>query len=171
MPGGERLSVGMSSNAAQVIERFGPALARTAAAYERNPALREELLQEIFLALVTGLPTLREPERLTAFVFRVAHNRGVTHVMKRMREPAFTELAADPPDEAANQEQAMLAGERGAALVEAIRRLKLPYRQVITLVLEDLSHEEIAEVLGLSVTNVGVRVSRAKSQLREMLGS
>ena len=42
-------------------------------------------------------------------------------------------------------------------------------RQVMTLLLEDLSYAEIAEALGLSLSNVGVRVNRAKAQLRTML--
>ena len=50
-----------------------------------------------------------------------------------------------------------------------MRRLSLPYRQVITLLLEDLSYEEIAETLGLTVNNVGVRINRAKTQLKAML--
>ena len=51
-----------------------------------------------------------------------------------------------------------------------MRGLPLPYRQVITLLLEDLSYEEIAEALGISLSNVGVRINRAKQQLKERLG-
>jgi RNA polymerase sigma-70 factor (ECF subfamily) len=63
----------------------------------------------------------------------------------------------------------MIANERSQALLGAIQRLRLPYRQVITLVLEDLTYPEIAEVLGISLVNVGVRVNRAKQQLRGLL--
>ena len=59
--------------------------------------------------------------------------------------------------------------ERGERLLEAIRQLTLPYRQVMTLILEDLSYEEIAETLGITIDNVGVRVNRAKKQLKERL--
>jgi RNA polymerase sigma-70 factor, ECF subfamily len=50
-----------------------------------------------------------------------------------------------------------------------VRRLALPYRQVMTLILEDMSYDDIAETLGISVANVGVRVNRAKQQLSGML--
>lgn len=53
--------------------------------------------------------------------------------------------------------------------MEAVRRLALPYRQVMTLILEDLSYEEIAEALGISIGNVGARVNRAKQQLKALL--
>jgi DNA-directed RNA polymerase specialized sigma24 family protein len=47
--------------------------------------------------------------------------------------------------------------------VQAVRQLELPYRQVMPLLLEDLSYIEIGETLGISVANVGVRVNRAMS--------
>jgi RNA polymerase sigma-70 factor (ECF subfamily) len=151
------------------IAGYGPALGRIAASYERNPSLRDELLQETYLAIVAALPRLRDPDKLRAYIFRIAHNCGVRHIIGRTRE---TRGSIDPdnlPSEAPTQEQSVIAGERAAALVAAVRRLALPYRQVITLVLEDLTHAEIAEALGISETNVAVRVNRAKQQLRSWL--
>jgi hypothetical protein len=57
-----------------IIEEFGPGLARAAAAYERNLALRQELLQEIHLALFRSLPQLKDAAKLRSFIFRIAHN-------------------------------------------------------------------------------------------------
>jgi RNA polymerase sigma-70 factor (ECF subfamily) len=51
----------------------------------------------------------------------------------------------------------------------AIRRLPADYRRAIVLVLEGLSHAEVAEVLGLNVNNVAVRVNRATQMLRKTL--
>lgn len=157
----------------EVIQEFGPALARIARSYERNPALCDELLQETFLAIVTALPRLKDPAKLKAFVFRIAHNRAVAHVTQQMRDPRADAVVDVDTHEIARhgptEEQSMIAHEETHRLVSAVRRLALPYRQVITLVLEDLSYTEIAEVLGISVVNVGVRVNRAKQQLKGML--
>ena len=153
----------------EAIRRYGPGLARTASSYERNPALREELLQDIYLALLTALPRVREADRVRAYVFKVAHHRCVSHVMRRMREPATSDEDVSRPSDAPSQEEAMIDGERTTSLMEAVRALPLPYRQVITLFLEDLSYREIADILGLTESNVGVRVNRAKRQLKEML--
>ena len=60
-------------------------------------------------------------------------------------------------------------GDRGR-LFEAIRALPVSHRQVITLALEDLPHDEIAAVLGISVNNVNVRLSRARDALRAQMG-
>ena len=52
---------------------------------------------------------------------------------------------------------------------ESIRRLPIPFRQVITLTLEGMSYAEIAEVLGINESNVGVRLNRARQMLRRLM--
>jgi RNA polymerase sigma factor (sigma-70 family) len=159
----------MGKSVDEVIREYGPALARVSASYERDRALREELLQEIFIAIVSALPRLQDPAKLKPFVFRIAHNRAVRHIQNRVREPKSAteadELAAEEP----SQEQAMIARERSEKLLEAILDLTLPHRQVMTLLLEDLTYPEIADALGISEANVGIRINRAKQQLKEAL--
>jgi len=159
----------MSLEAHEVVTKFAPALARIAASYERDRALRDELLQEILMAVVSSLPRLKQADRLKPFVFRIAHNRCLTHVTQRMRERTSTESLDDLAADTAGHVQTLIERERGQQLLEAIRRLALPYRQVMTLVLEDMSYEEIAEALAISVANVGIRVNRAKQQLKDLL--
>lgn len=149
-----------------VICVYGSGLARVAASYEADPALQEDLLQDILLAIHRALPTLKSEESLAPFVFRIAHNRSVTHVM---RQSAQRRAAIAPLDEESETpEQSLLADERSRRLVAAIRKLPLPYRQVMTLLLEELTYAEIAETLGLGLSNVGVRVNRAKAQLKAL---
>ncbi len=157
-------------DARAVITQFAPALARVVASYERDRALQEELLQEVLMAILSSLPRLAHADKLKPFVFRIAHNRCLSHVAKRMRERAHEESLDELAAEATNQEQALIEQERGARLLEAVRRLTLPYRQVMTLILEDMSYDEIADTLGISVANVGIRVNRAKQQLKVLLG-
>ena len=147
----------MPLDAQEVVTRFAPALARVVATYERDPALRDELLQEVLMAVFLALPRLTQPERLKPFVFR------------RIRERAYEQTGIDADLPTPSQEQALIKAERGERLLEAIRQLALPYAQVMTLILEDMSYEEIAETLGITVDNVGVRVNRAKKQLQERL--
>jgi RNA polymerase sigma factor (sigma-70 family) len=116
------------------------------------------------------LPRLAHTDKLKPFVFRIAHNRCLSHVAKRMRERAHQGTLDDLAAEAASQEQVLIEQERGERLLEAVRRLALPYRQVMTLILEDMSYDEIADTLGISLANVGIRVNRAKQQLKVQLG-
>lgn len=153
-----------------VVTQWAPALARVVASYERDRALQDELLQEVLMAILTSLPRLAQQDKLKPFVFRIAHNRCLSHVAKRMRERAHEETLDDLAAEVASHEQALIEQERSVRLLEAVRRLTLPYRQVMTLILEDMSYEEIAETLGITVANVGIRVNRAKQQLKVLLG-
>lgn len=152
----------------RIISDYGAGLARVAASYEADSALQEDLLQEILIAIHRALPSIEKPESLAPFVFRIAHNRCVTHVMKRAGERR-REVPNAPAIEPATPEQLLIADERARRVTAAVRRLPLPYRQVMTLLLEDLTYAEIAEALQISVSNVGVRVNRAKAQLKVML--
>lgn len=153
----------------QIIAEYGSGVARVAASYEADPMLQEDLTQEILLAVHRALPNLRQSESLAPFVFRIAHNRGVTHVARQAgaRRVAQQVEALDAPPE--TPEEQMLAGERIHRVTTAVRRLSLPYRQVMTLLLEELSYAEIGEALDISLSNVGVRVNRAKAQLKALL--
>src|SRR4051812_28700375 len=131
----------MPLDAQEVIVRFAPALARVVASYERDRALRDELLQEVLMAVVLALPRLEQPEMLKPFVFRIAHNRSLSHITRRMRERAHEETDIDADLPTPSQELALIQAERGERLLEAIRQLSLPYRQVMTLILEDMSYE------------------------------
>ena len=156
-------------DAQAVLTQFSPALARVVASYERDRALRDELLQEVLMAILSSLPRLTHDDKLKPFVFRIAHNRCLSHVAKRMREREHEGTLDDPAADTASHEQILIERERSERLLEAVRQLTLPYRQVMTLILEDMSYEEIAETLGITIANVGIRVNRAKQQLKELL--
>lgn len=153
----------------QIVAELEPAIARIVASYERNPATRQDLAQEVLFAIFKSLPALRDPAKLRPFIFRIAHNRCLDHVIRHSNRPKLDPLVDDLPGTDASPEQRFLSRERSLTLIEAVRALEIPYRQVITLLLEDLSYTEIAETLGITISNVGVRVNRAKTQLKELL--
>lgn len=153
----------------RIVAEMGPALRRVAAAYERDAALREDLLQDMLIAIARSLPRLRDQARLRPFVFRIAHNKGVDHVARHAGEPRAEEVPEDLLRPDGSPEQDLIARQRAEHLWAAVRRLELPYRQVIALLMEDLTYAEIAEALGIGISNVGVRINRAKTLLRSLL--
>ena len=72
-------------------------------------------------------------------------------------------------DSTPDPERALSCEQQGQRLVEAVRRLPVGYAQVVTLTLEGMSYAEIADVLGISETNVGARLTRAREMLRKLL--
>lgn len=146
------------------VERCLPQLWRTLRGYEANPALQEELMQEVLLAIWRSLDRLRAQESLLPFVLRIAHNLGASHVRDAARRPRRLSL-----DEATEEMPGCdPADEEVRWLLASVRRLPLPQRQVLLLQLEGFDYREIAGMLGISVDNVGVRAHRARKQLQEM---
>ena len=146
----------------------GPALSRLAASYTKSTSDRDDLFQDIAMAIWQALPSFRGESSERTFIFRVAHNRAITHLAKP-RPAAPLEEGAEVTDPRPNPERDFSRGQQQERLLQAIHRLPIGYRQVITLTLEELSYAEIAEVLGITETNVGVRLNRARQLLREML--
>lgn len=145
------------------VEEHLPRLWRTVRAYERNPAAQDDLMQEVLLAVWQGLPRLRDDTRLVPFMLRIAHNLGASHVRRAVGAPMRLQLDDDLPADAQPD------GDTEARwLLDAVRQLPLPQRQVLLLQLEGFEYKEIAEVLGISIENVGVRAHRARKALQVM---
>lgn len=154
----------------RILRDHGPALRRVAAAHEADPARREDLFQEICLALWAALPRFRGESSERTFAFRIAHNRGLTHGWRaRSSAAAALDEAGEIPDPRRDPERELHEGERRDRLREAVRRLPPVARQVVVLSLEGLSHKEIGEVLGMTENNVAVRLNRARKLLRQAL--
>jgi RNA polymerase sigma-70 factor (ECF subfamily) len=136
-------------------------------------SVREELVQEIALAIWQALPHFRSECSERTFVFRIAHNRGLTHVWRR--RPAHQPLedleeADQPIDPRPHPDEHLARSDQRARLMEAIHSLPVGHRQMIVLMLEGLSHAEIAEVVGITENNVAVRLNRARNALKVAMG-
>lgn len=153
------------------IEQFGPALSRLARAYEADADRRRDLLQEIHVALWKSFAVFDERCSLRTWVYRIAHIIGIKHVTasRRLRLDAMhsIEEVADIEDE---QSGATVADRQDSLrrLFNLVERLKPFDRQVILLYLEDLSAEQIGEVVGLSARNIATKIHRIKKLLATM---
>ena len=147
---------------------FGPALDRLARGYEADPDLRRDLRQEIHAALWKSLGRFDGRCSLRTWVYRVAHNTGASHVLKRKAQGRLAGLEeldevadADDPEHNTSERQAM------ARLTRLIQGLKPADRQVVLLYLEDLDAAAIGEVTGLSAGAIAVKIHRAKAVLAQ----
>ncbi len=154
----------------QALDLFGPALERLARAWEADPDIRRDLLQEIHIALWRSLEAFDGRCSLRTWVYRVAHNTASSHVTRqiRLKQREFVgieELAqiADPTaDQTTNQDQI-------AILYAMIHQLKPLDRQVMLAYLEGLDAASTAEITGLSATNVATKIHRIKHLLTQRM--
>ena len=153
----------------RLLTENGGALSRLAASYTNSEADRDEQLQEIALSIWRALPCFRGECSERTFTFRIAHNRAVTYLTRRRAQGAETVAPFEVADTAPSLEAGLMRSQQGARLRRAIRSLPLLYRQVVTLTLEGLEYDEISQVLGISESNVGARLSRARQMLRKSM--
>ncbi len=155
---------------AELLREFGPALRRLAAAYTRSAADQDDLFQEIVFALWGALPRFRGEASQRTYVYRVAHNRGISWRSRRRPPVEPIDHHHQPADPARTAEQQLIRDEAFDRLLRVVRDLSDPLRQVVLLQLEGLEAGEIAEVLGVSTNVVHVRAHRARETLRALLG-
>jgi RNA polymerase sigma-70 factor (ECF subfamily) len=158
----------------EVIELHGSALQRLARSYEQDPSLQQDLVQEILIAIARALPTFEERSSLRTFVFRIAHNIGISHSVRgsRRRHTRWTsidDLASEPISLELRADAVIDQQQRLARLKALVASLKPVDRQLVLLLLEGLPASEIAEVTGLSPTNVTTKLSRIRSVLKQRL--
>lgn len=140
---------------------------------ERNEAAQDDLFQDIALALWRALPKFRGEASLRTFVLRIAHNRAASHVARAAARGRFLLDTSDTRDDlhpgVESPEREVIAEQKRARLEQALRRLSWSLRQPVLLRLEDMSHQDIAAVLGISENAVAIRLSRARNRLQNLL--
>lgn len=145
---------------------------RIARTYEANPALAEELGQDIYLAVWQALPTFRQEATARTFIARIAHNRAISHVTRAAREAKSVPFDLLDPTAAASPhpspEAAAIQADLRVKLEEAVRNLPLGMKIAATLMLEGFSPAETAEVIGITPSAASVRLHRAKGALEKM---
>jgi RNA polymerase sigma-70 factor, ECF subfamily len=163
---------------ANALERFVSAFQRKVFQYsylmcgQRDDA--EEVAQETLMNVFENFDQLREPEHVKSWMFRIARNNCLMKRRKSLFAPAeelpFDEMVYQVPDMGDQPDVQTFRGELREALEGAIRRLPPIYRAVVLLRdIEELSTEQTADVLDVSVDVVKTRLHRARQALRQAL--
>jgi RNA polymerase sigma-70 factor (ECF subfamily) len=150
-----------------LLRRYLAPLRRLAWSYEHDPGGREDLFQEIAMALWTALPRFRGDSSERTWVYRVAHNTAISFTANRRRRDG-REQRGDPPREPASparQEGDAIEQQRRALLWAAVQDLPVTDRQIIVLHLEGLAATEIEVITGVSAGAVATRLTRIRQKL------
>lgn len=152
----------------EAAQSFGTAMERLSRAYEADPDLRRDLLQEINIALWRSFTGFDGRCSLRTWVYRVAHNVAASHVLRQRRIRGQELLGLEELENLPDANDAALAADRGHALdrlLALIQRLKPIDRHVILSYLEGLDAASIGEITGLSAGNVATKIHRIKNML------
>lgn len=130
--------------------------------YMNSSADREDLFQEITLQAWKAFPRFRGESQFSTWLYRVALNTAITFFKKEKKQPiTYTPEFPDITDIHSPVEAQV------QAMYKAIAALSKIDKALVTLYLDDYSYKEMAEILGMTVSNVGVKMNRIKTKLRE----
>jgi len=140
-------------------------LVKVVRAFAETPADQDDLFQEILLQVWLSVPNFRNDSKPTTWLYRVALNTALAwkrSEKRRGRQHPLPEL--EPAARTAGVD-----GEPNGQIIDqlyaAIRALPLAKRALVVLYLDGFSYREIAEVVGISESNVGVSLNRIKREL------
>ena len=193
----ERLRAGDEAAFMALVDRYGPQMLRVARLYVPTAALAEDVVQETWLAVLTGLDRFEARSSLKTWIFRILTNRAKTRGMRERRSVPFSSLS-DPADDDGPAvdadrfepggsrwaghwstyptrfgelpEEQLLSKEAAEVARAAIDALPENQRTVINLRdVEGWDAADVCELLDISEVNQRVLLHRARSKVRQAL--
>ena len=176
----------------RLISEYWAAMRRLAAVYMNDPRDREDIVQEITVALWQAIPKFRGESSERTWLYRIAHNTAIAASAKLRRRGKRESPIEDLPGNhdsdsaaglrAANLETAnllaskdtpgderLIESQRREWLMRAILELAAIDRRIVTLHLEDLTYREIQEITGMTEGAIATRLSRIRERLAEQI--
>jgi RNA polymerase sigma factor (sigma-70 family) len=135
-----------------------------------QPADRDDLLQELLVAVWSALPAYDSQCKLSTFLYRVTNNRAMNWRRSGLRYGRRMEILQECPHLTLETGETELVRARLEWLYAMIRRLPALDRGILLLHLDRQAHIEIAEVTGLTENHVSVRLHRIKRWLADQKG-
>jgi RNA polymerase sigma-70 factor (ECF subfamily) len=136
--------------------------------YCNDKVCREDLFQEILLQLWKSFPHYDRKRKFTTWMYRIALNTAISQFRKESaNKMEYTEIL--PETMVDNYRIAYEKLEEFKMLHLAIAKLSKAEKAITILYMDDYPYDEIAEIVGISVSNVGVKINRIKKKLKKYL--
>jgi RNA polymerase sigma-70 factor, ECF subfamily len=149
----------------EILKNYQGILHKVNLIYFRNKADREDNFQEIVYQLWKSFQALQNRKSIGSWIYAVSINTS----LMRLRNQSRVEFREELPDsiDTIDIMEELSMNEQFKLLLQAIYRLNEIDKSIMLLYLEEKSYADIGEILGLSLSNVGVRISRVKELLKQ----
>lgn len=151
----------------ELIKKHQSILHKICFIYCRNRSDREDLQQEIILQLWKSFPSFQGNAAFSTWMYRVALNTAINQT----RKPGLLIDSSSSPELSYDPSESYHLSEEIQILYRAISRLKKIEKAIILLWLEERSYEEIAEMIGITVKHVSVKLVRIKTRLAQIISN
>lgn len=149
----------------QLVQQYERLIYKVCSIYTNDAEDSKDLFQEIVLQAWLSYPRFNHEAKFSTWLYRVALNTAINHIRKANRKPRTT------GDEALlnhiAEQQPVTQTEEYKILQRLIGGLPSLEKALILLYLDDYSYQEIADIMGISVSNVGTRINRIKEKLKK----
>ncbi len=172
-----RIQKGESEPLGTLMERYEPKLLRYGNKFLAGREDIVDLVQEVFVSVYQNIQSFDAGRRFSPWIYRIAHNMFVGELRKRSRQPVrffgfeFDTFVPHPVQEA-TQVPEHEAQEMKIFLEKGLAQIPAAYSEILILrYLEELSYQEIADVLHIPLGTVSVRIARGKEAMRKAYGT
>lgn len=156
----------------ELVNRYEERMSRYARKFLFAGEDAKDLVQDVFIKAYVNIQSFDAGRKFSSWLYRIAHNEFINAGKKKSRLPVFAfDLDALFPHLAAKEtaDSEAMRKELKGMLDQCLDKLDLKYREPLVLYyIEDLDYREIADILQIPVSTVGVRLARGKALLRSI---
>ena len=151
----------------ELIEQNQGIIFKVSGMYCNNETCRKDLFQDILLQIWKSYPTYKGQSKFSSWMYRVALNTAISQFRKDKKNGK--EVIQEIPVNISENDSYKEKEERVEILHRAISKLSKAEKSIIILYMDDYPYEEISEIIGISISNVGVKINRIKKKLQVIL--
>ena len=156
-----------------LIDRYEAKLTRYIKRFLQNEEDVADIVQNVFIKVFVNLQSFDVDRSFNSWIYRIAHNETVTYLKKRGNEKvSFLDFDTMFPHPFAKEtaDKGTLDKELEELMSSSLSLIPLKYKEVLVLYYyEELSYQEIADVLHIPIATVGVRLRRGREQLEKYI--
>ncbi len=162
----------MSQDFKDIVAKHHGIFYKIARAYTIEKADFDDLYQEMLIQIWKSLHNFKEESKLSTWIYRVSLNTALTFQRKEKKKIPIKQLNEFENIDQLNKaafEKTNIKEEKIELLYKCINQLKKDERAIILLYLENKKYEEIALIIGLKSSHIGVKINRIKAKLHKLL--
>lgn len=156
-----------------LIDRYEKRLARYIARFTNNTDTINDLVQDVFIKSYVNIQSFDTTQKFSSWIYRIAHNESVNFLKKKKSLP-FSWFSTETllPDIKAKEvtEEIVINNQTREQIEQVLSKLPEHHREIIILYFfDELSYNEISDILRIPISSVGVKINRAKKALAPLL--
>ena len=155
-----------------LVERYEAKITRYARKFLFNFNDAEDIVQEVFLKAYVNIQGFDTSRKFSSWLYRIAHNEFINAIKKKGKEPLpffNPDILFPHPVSKENADKEINNKELRQMLDKCLNKLNPKYREPLTLYyFEKLSYKEIADILRIPISTVGIRLQRGRQKMKSL---